>query len=481
MGCAHFRLNSSVPLLDMQMEVGPIGARSRDMTNGVRCRGVGRKAASWTRKRSVGNSKQMRVCSTEKAAAGEKLDDKVNIPVGEKVQDSRETVWQQLLELLGHTAGDNGHWNYSPEWWGTQGPGGWGQSEGQVVFEGHSKLNGTIQVTAHAASKGGFESDSLAVNRDEVSSDIALREEWRVLRFNTITRQSVNRVTILSEDEPASAPEHQQQREWLQPRMAMDLHPECLPPEYLKTVASVFAALVGLIQMVNEVIPSVVESNEQEGGSLENKRLRVLCIGVGGGTLPMFLLHHYRSAHVDAVEIDPMVIEAARSAMGFPEEGQHDRLDVHIIDACDFVKKRVAEDKSQFYDVVYVDAFDGDDDVPDGLCSKEFAENVARILHPRTGAFVMNFHDGDIQDKFDVFSDAVGRNTPDRESASFYVSCQKQKNLVLCCARSPVFRQIETRARLIDVIRSTASFVSQDVGYNFPAGMRVVKDFQFIS
>jgi len=454
----------------MQMEVGPIGARSLDMT--FRCRVVGRKAA--------GQRNQMRTCSVYNTAAGEKIYDKVNLSAGEKVQDSRETVWQQLLQLLGHTAGDNGHWNYSPEWWGTQGPGGWGQSAGQVVFEGQSKLNGSIQVTAHAASKGGFESDSLAVNRDDFSSDVALREEWRVLRFNAITRQSVNRVTILSEDEPASAPEDQQQREWLQPRMVMHLHPECLPPEYLKTVASVFAALVGLIQMVKEVVPSVEKSDEQTGSRLEDKKLRVLCVGVGGGTLPMFLLHHYRNVHVDAVEIDPMVIQAARSAMGFPEEGQHDRLNVHVMDACDFVKKHVAQEKSQFYDVIYVDAFDGDDDVPDGLCSKEFAENVARILHPCTGAFIMNFHDGDIQDKFGVFSDAVSRNISARESTSFYISCQKQKNLVLCCAKSPVFRQIETRARLVDVIRSTASFVSQDVGYNFPAGMRAVKDLQLI-
>lgn len=44
-----------------------------------------------------------------------------------------ESVWQQLRELLGHTGADPGHWNFSPEWWGTQG-GGWGRSEGQTVF-----------------------------------------------------------------------------------------------------------------------------------------------------------------------------------------------------------------------------------------------------------------------------------------------------------------------------------------------------------
>ena len=45
---------------------------------------------------------------------------------------------------------------------------------------------------------------------------------------------------------------------------------------------------------------------------------RVLCIGLGGGTLPLFLQHHFPGMQVDVVEIDPIVLAAAEEAMGFP-------------------------------------------------------------------------------------------------------------------------------------------------------------------
>lgn len=43
-----------------------------------------------------------------------------------------------------------------------------------------------------------------------------------------------------------------------------------------------------------------------------------VCIGVGGGSLPGYLAHHYPGMQVEAVELDPMVVQAATSAMGFP-------------------------------------------------------------------------------------------------------------------------------------------------------------------
>ena len=49
-------------------------------------------------------------------------------------------------------------------------------------------------------------------------------------------------------------------------------------------------------------------------------RCRVLCIGLGGGSLPLFLSHHFPGMEVEVVEIDPAVIAAARTAMGFPQD-----------------------------------------------------------------------------------------------------------------------------------------------------------------
>ena len=44
-----------------------------------------------------------------------------------------------------------------------------------------------------------------------------------------------------------------------------------------------------------------------------------VCVGVGGGSLPAFLAHHYPGMQVEAVELDPVVVQAATSAMGFPD------------------------------------------------------------------------------------------------------------------------------------------------------------------
>lgn len=51
--------------------------------------------------------------------------------------DESESVWLQLRELLGYTGSDPGHWNFSPEWWGSQ-DGGWGHNQGITVFNKQS-------------------------------------------------------------------------------------------------------------------------------------------------------------------------------------------------------------------------------------------------------------------------------------------------------------------------------------------------------
>jgi hypothetical protein len=47
---------------------------------------------------------------------------------------------------------EEGDWQFSPEWWGTQG-GSWGRNAGDTVFESQSVFgNGVISVTSHPAS-----------------------------------------------------------------------------------------------------------------------------------------------------------------------------------------------------------------------------------------------------------------------------------------------------------------------------------------
>lgn len=43
-----------------------------------------------------------------------------------------------------------------------------------------------------------------------------------------------------------------------------------------------------------------------------------VCLGIGGGSLPLFLAHHFPGMLVQAVELDAVVLAAASQAMGFP-------------------------------------------------------------------------------------------------------------------------------------------------------------------
>lgn len=53
------------------------------------------------------------------------------------------------------------------------------------------------------------------------------------------------------------------------------------------------------------------------GLALSEETRRVLVIGIGGGTLPMFLRKYYPNAAIDAVDIDPEVVEVAKKFFGF--------------------------------------------------------------------------------------------------------------------------------------------------------------------
>lgn len=51
-------------------------------------------------------------------------------------------------------------------------------------------------------------------------------------------------------------------------------------------------------------------------GTAGSAPLEVLCVGLGGGSLPLFLAHHFPGMHVTVLELDPVVLRAARQACG---------------------------------------------------------------------------------------------------------------------------------------------------------------------
>ena len=119
------------------------------------------------------------------------------------------------------------------------------------------------------------------------------------------------------------------------------------------------------------------------GLALADKPRRMLVVGVGGGTLPMFLRKHYPEAAIDAVDIDANVLEVARKFLGFREDAT---LRAHVADGRAFI-----EAVREPYDVIFLDAFSSSD-LPAHLTTQEFLRAVRRALAP-SGVVVGNIWD----------------------------------------------------------------------------------------
>src|SRR5712691_2741722 len=98
---------------------------------------------------------------------------------------------------------------------------------------------------------------------------------------------------------------------------------------------------------------------------------RILVVGLGGGSLPMFLRKHYPVAEIDVAEIDPGVVNVAKQFFGFRED---ERTRADVGDGRQFI-----ENVRQGYDIIFLDAF-GARDVPKHLTTREFLLAVRRAL-----------------------------------------------------------------------------------------------------
>lgn len=101
---------------------------------------------------------------------------------------------------------------------------------------------------------------------------------------------------------------------------------------------------------------------------------RILIVGLGGGTLPMFLHHHYPKVIIDVVDIDPEVVDVAMRFFGFREDAT---LRTHVDDG-----RRFIEASPVTYDLIFLDAYNAEN-IPYHLATREFLLSVRRILSER--------------------------------------------------------------------------------------------------
>ena len=109
----------------------------------------------------------------------------------------------------------------------------------------------------------------------------------------------------------------------------------------------------------------------------------ILLIGLGGGVLTSYLERFMPDARIDSVEIDPGVIDTAKTWFGVKEM---ERTRVIGSDGRVFLNRN-----RKLYDVMLVDAYIGGS-VPFHLMTKEFYTLLKRRLAP-SGAAVFNIHE----------------------------------------------------------------------------------------
>ncbi|CAJ1404588.1 unnamed protein product [Effrenium voratum] len=200
---------------------------------------------------------------------------------------------------------------------------------------------GQLQVTAHhASSKQG-------------------PQEWRVLRFIP-EKTSSNLIQAINKVRLADATHGQP-----------DSHMRnCLLMPYTKS-------------MVSAVLAALAMGPDKD-------QPRILCVGLGGGSMPAFLAEMLPNCHVDVVELEPAVLEAA-VAMGFEPS---DRVEVFLEEGAGFARRRA--ERSEGYDAVLIDAYDVEGNVPDAFRTGDpgIVEALSAGLLKLHGVLAINFLPG---------------------------------------------------------------------------------------
>jgi len=106
----------------------------------------------------------------------------------------------------------------------------------------------------------------------------------------------------------------------------------------------------------------------------------MLLIGLGGGSLASFFLHHYPKCQIEGVESSEKVVKLAYAYFDLPVDP---RMNIHIKDGSEFIRESQLQ-----YDIEMIDAFD-DDGVSNSVCTQVFFDNCRARLSQQ-GIMVIN-------------------------------------------------------------------------------------------
>ncbi|KAK9823353.1 hypothetical protein WJX72_002131 [[Myrmecia] bisecta] len=220
-------------------------------------------------------------------------------------------------------------------------------TRGQVIFDAKSDFNKRVRILQH--------------------------EEFRVLRLQQ-TLHSIAVVDTVNYLNPAAAP----------------ILPDKLVLGYIRAMVAAAAAFCALTSW-----------GDADSCDLRLPGQSMLCIGVGGGSLPLFMARHFSNLHVWAVDIDPVVIRAAQQLMGMggvPVQASHQQagLIIEMADAQDVMSdlaERIHRGIARGQSAICMDTYDGDAGIPAHLAAPAFMQLCAACLHPQ-GTLVVNLFNG---------------------------------------------------------------------------------------
>jgi len=179
----------------------------------------------------------------------------------------------------------------------------------------------------------------------------------------------------------------------------------------------------------------------------------MLVLGLGGGVIPREMRHYYPSMKIDIVEIDRDILPIASKYFGFQPD---DKMKVHVSDGRVFVKRQLRLDPVPKYDIIILDAFNGDY-IPFHLMTKEFLEELKGVLSDN-GVIVANvFYTNRLFDaEFKTFLDVFGR------CQVFYGESSGNAMIVSPAQSCPLLtapEAVQKAAELQDTLKLTFDFV----------------------
>ena len=99
----------------------------------------------------------------------------------------------------------------------------------------------------------------------------------------------------------------------------------------------------------------------------------MLCVGLGGGSLPMFFRKFFPAMNIDLAEIDPEVVRVSQEYLGFKPDAT---MKVSTMDGRVYLRRT-----DRKYDMIILDAYDSAS-IPFHLTTREFLEIVKKRLKP---------------------------------------------------------------------------------------------------